>query len=291
MFFFIYLLYWEGIIYIIISPMKIIKIKLLATLAILALLPSTALAASINRIEVMDTNTINLTASSDVTFSSEKVEWDIKILKDIKVGFSVKDSVDNTKVVVNLSDELTPDTSYTIVSISWTTWNFNFVTKEDLSWEFMNEDLWETEEWIKKVNIVNSKTIEVFSNTELTATEFDFKILAEVWTKSLSSNWDSVLTVKSEREMLSSTAYILMILSLSNSAWENVSFNEDLYDLQTPSFLKKEEVVEEAPEDKGNIEDVAMNSEEIPETWPTTWILITLALIVNTVFFFRRKNM
>jgi hypothetical protein len=59
-------------------------------------------AATMNNIQALDANTIELEASSEVVFSDSSIESDIKILKDIKVSFSAKDAENPKKVILNL---------------------------------------------------------------------------------------------------------------------------------------------------------------------------------------------
>ena len=74
-------------------------------------------AATIDNIKAIDNNTIELTASEDVIFSDVSVEGEVKLLKDISVSFSAKDPENNKKVLLNLSDDLVVNTSYSLITI------------------------------------------------------------------------------------------------------------------------------------------------------------------------------
>lgn len=90
-----------------------------------------------------------------------------------------------------------------------------------------------------------------------------------------------------------------MILTIEDAMWSSIVFDEDLYDITTPSSLEEsmpeEEVVlasaEEPKEviEEWNIEEVALTSDTTPETWTSTSILIILAILANLAFFFRKK--
>ena len=285
--------------FIIINEDNMKNTKILFLLFISLLLTGNTFASSIDRIEATSNNNIELTASSDVVFSDINVEWELKLLKDVNVSFSTKDSENWKKVLLNLSSNLTANTSYSLISILGADWNIDFEIDDFLEWEITNVNLLDSEEWIEKINIVDSTTIELFFRNDLLEDVFEFKILSEIETKSLKSAWNNVLNLESSKNLEVSTDYIVMILSLEDAMWNSISFNEDLYDLTTPAILEKaiqeEEVVIAIPEeeqeviDEWNIEEIALQSAETPETWTTTSILIMVALLANLAFFFRKK--
>jgi len=273
--------------------------KILFLLFISVLFTGTASASTINNVKAIDNNNIELTASPDVVFSDINVVGDVKLLKDVNVSFSARDTENPKKVLLNLSSDLTANTSYSLISILWANWNIDFDIGDFLEWEIVNKNLVESEEWIEKINIVDSKTIELYYTTDLTEDTFEFKILSEIKTKSMSSEWNNVLNLELVKNLEVSTNYIVMILSLEDALWNSISFNEDLYDLNTPAILEK--VVEEKkvviatpkkePEviPEWNIKDIALNSAKTPETGTTTSILIMVALLANLAFYFRKK--
>jgi hypothetical protein len=91
--------------------------KILVSLVVLIALCGQVLAANIDKVNVINNNSLELVASPDVTFSDTNIEGDLKLLKDLKISFSVKDTENNKKVLLNLSDELEINTSYTLVSV------------------------------------------------------------------------------------------------------------------------------------------------------------------------------
>lgn len=277
--------------------MKIIK--WLSILAISAMLTCNVSASSIDNVEAINNNTIELTASSDVIFSDINVEWDIKLLKDVDVSFSTKDSENIRKVYLNLSTDLTANTSYSLITILWADWNIDFNIWDFLEWEIINSNLDEEENWIEKINIIDSRTIELYFNFDLVDDIFEFKILSDIEINNLNSDGNNKITLKSTKSLEKSTAYIVMILTLEDAMWNYITFDEDLFELITPFDLieeiEEEEIVlaaaEEEPKiiEEWNIEEVALNTEETPETWTTTSILIVLAVMLNLGFFLRKR--
>jgi len=91
--------------------------KILFLLFISVLFTGTASASTINNVKAIDNNNIELTASPDVVFSDINVVGDVKLLKDVNVSFSARDTENHKKVLLNLSSDLTANTSYSLISI------------------------------------------------------------------------------------------------------------------------------------------------------------------------------
>ena len=275
------------------------NIKILLLLISFAIFSWNVSAATIDKIEATSNNNIEVTASQDVVFSDINVKGEIKLLKDIPVSFSAPDSENFKKIVLNLSTDLTSNTSYSLITILGADWNIDFSIWEFLNWEMLNPNLLEWEDGIEKVSVIDSRTLEVYFTTDLIEDTFEFKILSEIETSSLTSVWDNMLDIEISRNLEKSTAYILMILSLEDAVGEQLVLDEDLYDFVTSADLEQEvaeeEVViatEEEQEEEvieWNIEEIALESAETPETWTTTWILIIIAVIANLAFFLRKK--
>jgi len=262
-----------------------------------------AYASTIEKLEALDNNTVQLTASSDVVFSDVKVEGDIKLLKDVSVSFSSKDRVNSRKVLINLSNNLITNTSYSLITVLWGEWNIDFKISDTISWEFSNTGFLEWEKWVEKINIIDPKTLELYYNYDLTEWTFEYKILSEIELSGLSSTWNNVLDIEIAKSIESSSNYIVMILSLKDALWKTVNLKEDLYDLFTSDDLVQavsdqvvgNEIVtetwnlEQTNTDSWNIEEVAMKIKQTPETGTTTSILIIIAMLAGFGLFFRKR--
>lgn len=273
------------------------KFKVLLFLGLTSMLTSNAFASTIDKIDVIDNNTIQITASNDVVFSDSFVEWDIKVLKDINVSFSVIDSNNSKKVVLNLSDDLLANNSYSLITVLWARGNIDFEIWDYLEWEITNSLLMLWEEGIEKINIIDSRTLELYYNYDLNDNMFEFKILSDIVTSWLFSNWNNVVDLGIRWNLEKESDYILMILNLEDINNNVLVFDEDLYDFSTNSDLiidtQETEVVLAAAKDEEpaewNIAEVAQNVEEIPDTGAATWVLVLLTAIVNIGFFLRKK--
>lgn len=267
-------------------------------LTISAMLVWNASASTIEKIEAINNTTVELTASPDVIFSDVSVEGDVKILKDIPVSFSVKDAENLKKVLINLSSDLTANTSYSLISILWANWNIDFSIWDFLQWEISNLHLLANEEWIEKIDILDSRTMELYFTNDLSDDTFEFKILSEIETDWLKSDGNNILQLEVAKALEASTNYIIMVLTLQDVNGNTLTFDEDLQDFTTPADLvaaipAEETVIAEVytePEkvDEWNIEEVALTAAP-PETWTATSLLILFAVIANTIFFLRKK--
>ncbi len=254
-------------------------------------------AASVERISPVDNSSLEvfLTEGLDVW---ETVDADIKVLKDLIVSDAYKDTSDSKKVIISLTYDLQKNNTYSLLGILWTDSNADFAVVDKLSWEVEVSG-----EEIEKINIINSKTIEVFYKNEIESEDLVYKVLKNLNTKELSfKNWVLTVVVDSPLEVFSS--YILLINSFSDSIWADIAFDEVYYEFQTPDYLEEvlknevEENMAEPKEDleaaweenKGNIEQIAMNTHETPPTWTSTWIILLIAWIITWFFFFRIRK-
>lgn len=274
--------------------------KLFGLLAISLVMIWSVSAANIEKINVIDNWHVELSADQNIVFSNQEVKWDVKILKDIPVSFSAKDLENSKKVTVNLWADLNANTSYSLITILWADWNIDFTIWDSLNWEIPNANLLTWDDWIEKINLVDSRTIELYFTKDLTEDTFEFKILSEVKTDSVSSQWDNKLNVTLATPLEKSTSYIVMILNLEDATSNPITFDEDLYDFTTDENLvevlkvednslaeiQEAQVVEDST---WNIVEIAEQTKTTPETWAETWVLIFLAAVASWAYFFKYK--
>ncbi len=252
-------------------------------------------ASSINDIVVIDENNINFDISRDVTLPAWDIEAEIKVMKDINISFISKDFEDKNKLILNLSTDISENSNYSLITILWPDWNIDFSTsmwledKEILSTQKIEVGA----QWIKRLVIVNSKMIELYFNNIIEEDELEFKLFNELSILELKLEEDNNLNINLLDKLEKTSNYILMILSMNDSYWNYIDFDEDLYEITTDNSLKivdSTEDIEEIVElEEGSVEDVALNSAETPDTWPETTVLIILTFILNTIYIFRKK--
>ena len=122
---------------------------------------------------------------------------------------------------------------------------------------------------------------------------------------------DNSISVQFVNDLSEYSNYILMLLSVTDRFWAELTFDEDLQDFNTETFVVAEEIeeepiVEDLPvieettetvieettdndEDEWNLEEISLNAATTPDTWASTWVLLMLTLITNIWIFFRKK--
>lgn len=270
--------------------MKIIKTIFL--ISILNIITHTAYASSVDSIDVLNSHEIDLRLSQDVDIS-DNITWDVKVLKDILVSFSVRDVNDYNKVILSLEEDLNILTYYNLLTIFGADGNIDFKTETTLGdIEIMNS-FQPQNQGIAKVITIDERTLEVYFKHPVEDTEFEFKIFSEIFVDSISNNGDQTIKLQLNNAITSNSQYMLMILSLQDANWQNISFEEELYNFETSSTV--EVVREDGPKINDNgeevteLENIALNAAETPDTWSATWVLIMLTLFVNVWLLIRKK--
>ncbi|MDD3793376.1 MAG: hypothetical protein PHI37_01070 [Candidatus Gracilibacteria bacterium] len=272
------------------------KFKFLFAIFISSLYISNAYSASIDNIQAIDSNNIKVIASQDIIFSDIKVYGEVKVLKDIKIINSSKDSLNTRKVTLNLDSDLSLNSSYSLISVLGAEGNIEFEIGDDYIGEKINLNYYNEEKIIEKIVIIDSKTIEVYYNYDITANVFEYKLLSELKIDSFSSDGNNILNVKLSTPIKKSSSYIFMIISLENIDGKELTFDNFLYDFTTNSnlidleqqsneqFLNNEQLLFNE-----NIENIALNAAETPDSGAETWFVMLLTFIVSTFYFTRNR--
>ena len=267
------------------------KKQILTAVAIFSVMFGSTFAADLENIEVVNNGNLVTNTTSDLTLPSWEVSGDLKVLKDYTVSFAYKDTDDSKKVLINLMYSLEKNKSYTIIWVDWAETNMDFSIWDEIKGEYKNEK--KPASWlaIEKINLLDGKTMEIYYNQELKAEEFVYKILSEIPTKSKTGDGKNTLSIALSAPLEELTPYIILANSLLDAAGKEVKLKETFYEFETKTNLEFvfEKPVEtetatwtgqEAKEDEGNLEKVAMNSAKTPETWATTWILVIITLFL-----------
>ena len=273
--------------------MKLLKTFFL--LFITSVVTNTAYAASIENIDVINSHEIQLTLSNDVTVS-EAVTWDVKVLKDILVSFATRDLNDHNKVILTLEEDLEMLTNYNLLTIFGANGNIDFRTEKSLIDVEIQNMYQPQDQGIVKIVTVDERTLEVYFKNPVEDTDFEFKIFSENFVDTISYTGPQGVKLHLEKAVSSHSQYMLMILSLEDGALKNISFDEELYDFET---LDNIEVADDKPEetvlvdDEGEevleLENIALNAAETPDTGAETWVLVALTLLVNAGLFMKKR--
>lgn len=271
--------------------MKLLKI--LFVLFTVTIITNTAHAATIDDIKVLNSHEIELILSDDVTLTPT-IWGDLKVLKDILVTFATRDMEDNNKVVLTLEEDLDILTNYNVLTIFGADGNIDFKTEKSLADVEIVNDFQPQDQWIVKVITVDERTLEVYFKNPVEDTDFEFKIFSENFVDTVSFVSENSFKIHLENSISSYSQYLLMVLSLENGDATNVIFDEELYNFETQEAgeVVQEDAAmidEETWEEVLELEDIALNAAETPDTGAETWVLVWLTLLVNAWLFVRRK--
>lgn len=281
--------------------MKKIKIILISLSLILSI--TKVYAANLDEITIIDDQNVNLLLSNDVILSQWNINAEIKFLKDIEITFVSKDFNDQNKLILNLASDMAINTSYNLLTIVWPDANIDFKTWVSLNdIEILNtENLDWKMQWLNRIIIKDSKTLELYFNAILEDEEFEFKLLNELIIEKITSIWNNNISLVLGDTIETISNYLIMILSIKDTTWNEIIFDEDLYELKTTQDLKsssteenntveeKDVVDVDLEEDETTLVGVALNSAETPDTWPETTVLLMLTFILNSIYFVRKK--
>lgn len=285
-----------------------------------------AVDASIKSVTATDPQVINVTLAAPI--SGDTFTWDAKILKDISVKSATKSSTNAKVINLQLGAKLMPDTSYSILSIFWADGNIDFTLKSAIeNTEYANTDASAS---IQKVVVKDAENIDIYFKDDLKDGDFEFKVLSNLGVETIKRDavnaTDLIFTVKTPLE--SNMGYILMMVSLKDSQWNDINFSEGIYDFNTGEIKKPlqdatatgststteslstqsgatgtgEKIVNlnsaavitqtdsGSQVDQKLTEEVASTVAETPKSGPETWGLILASLIINTVYFYSRRK-
>lgn len=293
------------------------KIKILAMLIVSLLLFWNLNAFNVGGVDSIDKNTIKVVLSDDTKLEAINTK-DLKILEDLKIKESLKDSVEKNKITLFLEKELERNSNYSIISVWLAEWNIEFAILDNIIGEYKNLSTLKEERKIDKVNIVNSSTIELYYNYDIKEWAYDFKFLNELIIDEVKENTEAknTLDVNLLSLLNENSNYILMI----SSDDEELELNDLLYDFKfvnpeententdneviineidtennvdnentEDNIENKTEEIKEEPKDK-DLEKVALDATTIPQTGPALWITLLLTFVIAWVFVLRTRK-
>jgi len=257
--------------------------------------------ANIEKVSVLSQNSLNVAFTWKLDIVDGKVEGDMKVLKDISIQKTEKSPVADNVVSITLSEELTPNTSYSVLSVFWAEGNIDFAIGKKITWaEFINTD--PENKNIDKLVVKDATEIDIYYKIALVWEDFEYKVLSWLWIDTLSKK-GSDITVSVKNPISPDSNYIIMLLSLKDNLGKEISFDDGIFDFETQEINKEalqilsfsgaqlpQEWLNSAKEEKGNLKEVAMKTTEIPDTWAETWVLIIWTLIINSFIFSARRK-
>lgn len=284
---------------IIILPMKDTKTKI-ALWVLLSFLSLTAFAAdeaTISEVNVAGNSSLEINFEGDMMLADGEITGDIKILRDVVVESAEKDFEAQNIVNIVLAEELKTNSSYSILSIFWADGSMDFSIEDSVDGvEILNND--PANPSIEKVIIKDATEIALYYSMPLESEEFEYKIFSQLEVENIQKTWSS-LDVQLVSHLTSNSNYTIILISLQDMMTAELSFDDGLFDFMTGEIEVVEEIQELEEEiidelnaawEEGNVEEVALDAEETPDTGAETWVLILGTLLINTFLTSARKK-
>ena len=292
------------------------KLLFLVAISISTAITYAASPMSVEEIQVVDKNTLEVTLSENPNMKVGIIDADINILSDIKLlgWFISQDSAKEVELL--LEKPIMPNTRYSLLSVLGVDGSMDFTTPEVIDeYSETNTALEEGMQNISAIKIIDETTILISYTQELSASTFEYKLLAEsdvVKVEKLNYD-DPKLTITVEPPFISEQDYILMFIEMKDIDGNYIEFDTWIYDFKSP-IIETETNIEEnvqwstneseiidleaaGNQDNsetnvaaGNTEEVAMSAESTPDTGAQTWILVIITLVINTFYYSARRK-
>lgn len=184
-------------------------------------------------VTVTSNNSLKATLENNIGYTGS-INWELKLFETLNIIESTIDIDNSNKVIIYLWNDILPNSSYSLLSLSPINSAFDFDIKNDvIDFSMVNNNLFEWFEWIESIRTIDSRTMEVTFNVDLTWLKLDFNLLADKNVNSIYSyNWDDI-SILIDETFSTDTNYILMFLSLQDTFWNNIDFWEWVYDFTT----------------------------------------------------------
>jgi len=218
--------------------MKYFK-KILAILAIVWIVHITHSAPLwVEKITVVDENTISVVLSENPNLEVGEIEAELTVLSDTSLRWAILAQGSTNTVELILEDVLMPLTNYSLLTISGADGSIDFTTPESIEWFSATNTLWAEAQNIISVEVIDDRTLLVEYISDVTATNFEYKLLAESTVSSIMKpdyfNPEIIITVDPSIE--SQRDYILMFIEMQDVDGEFIEFDTGIYDFTAPDL-------------------------------------------------------
>ncbi len=257
---------------------------------------------SIVWVDTLDASTLVVKLWSQLPGIS--AQSDAKILEDISVSASQKNTDNLKKIDITLNSDLVLGTNYSIISVSeWLDSSIDFTFNAPMV-EIKNT-LVPKDTGIDHIIIKDTKNIEVYLNKDATLETYEFKVFKEMSSSNMFLDTTNI-NIQLSQPILPNTDYIL-ILNLKDIENKDIEVENSLFDFVSGEFAPQvapevpvetalpvavEVPVEDPMTSSGQpIENVAMEVTQTPDTGAQTNVLLALTFILTlAVFLVKRKS-
>ena len=246
----------------------------------------------IKKVEIDLKNKIKIFLTQYVNFKNNYVNWEFKVLKQLKIWSAIKDSQNKKLINLTLIKPLEKNSTYNILDVNNWTYSIDFDTKDSLeNVEIKNKWLIDSSQ-IDYIKIVNPTTIEIYSKKDIETEDFSFNlfnILHITDKKWYNQNGENYIELTFDKNLWKDENYILTILELKTSNWNKINFTDSWYkefsSLEENNIDNNElQALDNKQAEDPQTAQTALNTEQTPDTWTATNILLILTFILSTLY-------
>ncbi len=191
---------------------------------------------SVDEITVIDANTLSIMLSENPNLEIGEIEWEIRVLNDVKLRGAFASESDTNEVELILEDSLKADTTYSLLtvlgadgSIDFTTpWNVEGFTASNVSSVEVQD--------IDSIEIIDDRTIIITYRDAITSSSLEYKLLAESEVTKIEKPdfYSPEIVISIEPPFNSEKDYILMFIEMQDASGEFLEFDTGIYDFKSP---------------------------------------------------------
>ncbi len=272
----------------------------------------------VDKIDVMNANTLKVTLSENPNLKVGENEADITILNDIKIQAAVAKEGKVNEIEILIEDAMLPNTNYSLLTVSGAQGSIDFTTPTAVEGYTQKNTIVAEEQEIESIELIDEKTILVKYKQTLTSSAYEFKLLAETAVDKIEKlSYDiPELLITVEPPLRAEQDYILMIIDMKDVDGTQLEFDTGIYDFKTPLFpeiIKEEKTTDPLIELNAAGEDTSLEKETLledtslagsgttteivaatltqtPATGTATWLLIFTTIFINGFYFFTRRK-
>ena len=246
---------------------------------------------SIIDINSENSNLLKIFFDKDIETENQDVYPDIKIFRDLENKNISIDLEDNKLVNLVLENSLSSYSSYSLLSVVGAEWTIDFEIEDEVAWL---EIIWGSSQWIEKILIVDEKNLDIYFTEPVDWESIEVKLLRWVKETAYRINTENKkeLNIYLENSLNENSKYIVMMFGLSTQEWDTYSITNSIYDFVTQSISEEELEIPSLEEEEiwEKIDEVALNSAKVPDTWTETWILILTAILFSSLIYFKKRK-
>lgn len=221
----------------------------------------------VDKISIIDANTISVMLSDNPNLEVGEVQWEITILNDISIRGSVVSDTSENKIEVMLVDPILPSTKYSLLTISGADGSMDFETPDNVEWyQAVNLNVGAGQD-IDSIEILDDRTVIISYTQNVSSNAYQYKLLAEnLVTKIEKPDYflpELVITL--EPPLVSNKNYILMFIDMQDTSGNYLEFDVGIYDFATEDIVSPEQINQEML-DSGETNNVELTLDNESDT-------------------------